>query len=175
MRSSRGSHRSARTGAPERLSEFVETLAGHLGGEWMQPQPVQRRIPLTIGAHSDTALRLAARYADRWSSYGGIGLEPAVALDRARVRNGRLDDLCREAGREPGSLQRSLLLGYPYVRETPWRSEDGFRDVVARWQAAGFDELVLYYPPTVGMPEGSVEKGLFERMLGEAAAVTRRT
>ena len=34
-----------------------------------------------------------------------------------------------------------------------------FRDVVERWSGAGFDELIVYYPPETGMPSGSVAPG----------------
>lgn len=151
-------------GGADRLVPFVEALVAHLDGDRLQPRPVQQRVPLTIGAHSPAALRLAARHADRWSSYGGVGLEPETALERARARNARLDELCAEEGRDPRTLTRSLLLGHRYVGETPWRSEDAFLDVVRRWGEAGMDELVLYYPATVQMPAGTVEDGLFERV-----------
>ncbi len=58
------------------------------------------------------------------------------------------------------------MLGYLYVRETPWRSEADFGEVVDRWRNAGMDELVFVYPPHAAMPEGAVEEGLFERVLG---------
>jgi hypothetical protein len=38
--------------------------------------------------------------------------------------------------------------------------------VTGRWRNAGFDELVFYYPPETGMPEGSVAPGVFERAFG---------
>ena len=58
---------------------------------------------------------------------------------------------------------RSVLLGYhASVRETPWRSDKAFADVVGRWRAAGFEEIVFYYPSDTNMPEGSVTSGVFE-------------
>jgi hypothetical protein len=62
---------------------------------------------------------------------------------------------------------RSALIGYPFVAETPWQSDDAFADVVGRWQDAGFEEIVFYYPPETGMPEGAVTPGVFERALSE--------
>jgi len=35
--------------------------------------------------------------------------------------------------------------------------------MVGRWSQAGFDELIVYYPPETGMPDGSVAPGVFER------------
>jgi alkanesulfonate monooxygenase SsuD/methylene tetrahydromethanopterin reductase-like flavin-dependent oxidoreductase (luciferase family) len=142
---------------------FVETTVQLLASESLQPRPLQRRIPLTIGGHGDEALRLAARHADRWSSYGGRGLTPEEAVRRGRERNERLTRLCEEHDRDPNALIRSILLGHPFVSETPWRSEEAFLDVARRWAGAGFDELIAYYPPETGMPDGSVAPGVFER------------
>jgi alkanesulfonate monooxygenase SsuD/methylene tetrahydromethanopterin reductase-like flavin-dependent oxidoreductase (luciferase family) len=154
---------------PERLARlraFVERTVDVLADERIAPRPVQRRIPLTIAGHARATLRLAAEHADRWNAFGGVGLSAEEGLRRCRELNERVTATCGEIGRDPASLVRSALLGYPFVAETPWRSEETFRDFVGRWEDAGFEELVLYYPPTTAMPEGSVEEGLFERMLG---------
>ena len=95
-----------------RASSFERTVEV-LGDDSLQPRPVQERIPLTIGGHSEEALELAARYADRWNTWGGPGLEPAEAVRRARERNDRLTTLCEQAGRDPTALTRSILLGLP--------------------------------------------------------------
>ena len=155
----------------ETFTELVERTVALLADESLQPLPVQQRISLTIGGHSEEALELAARHADRWNSYGGRGLQPEAALALARERNERLTGLCERAGRDPATLMRSILLGYPFVRETPWRSEDAFRDVVERWTGAGFDELVVYYPAETGMPEATVAEGVFERAVALAREV----
>ena len=141
---------------------FVERVVELLADESLQPRPVQARIPLTVGGHSDEALELAARFADRWSSWGGDDLEPAEALRLGRERNERLTELCEREGRDPGAVTKSILLGYRFVRETPWRSEDAFLEVAGRWAGAGFDELIVYYPPETAMPVGTVEQGVFE-------------
>jgi alkanesulfonate monooxygenase SsuD/methylene tetrahydromethanopterin reductase-like flavin-dependent oxidoreductase (luciferase family) len=150
-----------------RLRAFVERLAELLADERLAPRPLQARIPLTIAGHARATLRLAAEYADRWNAFGGYGLTAEEGLRRCRKRNERLTMICLELGRDPATLVRSALIGHPFVGETPWRSEAAFRDLVARWSGAGFDELILYYPPEWAMPAGSVEPGLFHRMLGK--------
>jgi alkanesulfonate monooxygenase SsuD/methylene tetrahydromethanopterin reductase-like flavin-dependent oxidoreductase (luciferase family) len=152
---------------PWSFAQFVGRTLELLDDESLAPRPVQARIPLTIGGHGDEVLELAARYADRWSSYGGKALEADTAIRRGRARNARLTELCELFERDPGSLTRSILLGYPFVRETPWRSPEAFHDVVERWSGAGFDELIVYYPPETGMPEGSVTAGVFEQVVRE--------
>lgn len=153
------------------FAEFVEVTLDRLGDESLQPRPVQQRIPITIGGHADDVLELAARRADRWSSYGGTGLEPQEAVRRGRERNARLTALCERLDRDPATLTRSILLGYRFVAETPWRSEDAFRDLVGRWTEAGFDELIVYYPPETGMPPDTVVPGVFERAIELAREV----
>jgi alkanesulfonate monooxygenase SsuD/methylene tetrahydromethanopterin reductase-like flavin-dependent oxidoreductase (luciferase family) len=157
---------------PHTFTSFVERVLELLGDGSVLPRPLQPRIPLTIGGHGTTALRLAARHADRWSSYGGDDLDPEEATRLGGERNQQLTRLCEQQGRDPGTLMRSILLGYPFVRETPWRSEEAFRDAVERWSRAGFDELIVYYPPETAMPEGSVEPGLFETVMGGRADLT---
>jgi alkanesulfonate monooxygenase SsuD/methylene tetrahydromethanopterin reductase-like flavin-dependent oxidoreductase (luciferase family) len=128
---------------------------------------VQERIPLTIGGISAPTLRLAAERAQRWCSYGGYNSDPIQAAAYARGHNELLDTFCRDNGRDPRSLRRAVMLGYLYVQETPWRSEEDYHLVVERWRAAGMDEIVWVYPPHAAMPDGAVEEGLFERMAGE--------
>jgi alkanesulfonate monooxygenase SsuD/methylene tetrahydromethanopterin reductase-like flavin-dependent oxidoreductase (luciferase family) len=154
--------------AQERLSRlraFVQRLVELLADERLSPSPVQERIPLTIAGHARETLRLAAEHADRWNAYGGYGLSAEEGLRRCGELNLRLTGICDEIGRGPSTLVRSALIGYPFVGETPWRSEEAFHDLVQRWAEAGFDELVLYYPPDWAMPAGTVSPGLFERML----------
>jgi len=148
----------------ERAALFVtwlERLVGLLADERLQPKVP---VPLTVAGHGPTILRLAASHADRWNAFGGFGLSAEDGLAKCRRDNERLDELCTETGR---TVIRSALVGYPFIAETPWRSKEAFQDFVGRWEDAGFEELILYYPWDWRMPEGSVEPGLPERMLGK--------
>ncbi len=139
------------------FGEWTERLTNLLGDERFQPKA---DVPLTIAGRGRTILSLAAKYATRWNTFGGVGLTPDEAVRRGRDDNERLDELCAETGR---SVLRSALIGYSFVGETPWSSDESFADLVGRWRDAGFEELVVYYPPETGMPEGSVAGGVFER------------
>jgi alkanesulfonate monooxygenase SsuD/methylene tetrahydromethanopterin reductase-like flavin-dependent oxidoreductase (luciferase family) len=151
-----------------RLRAFVERLDALLADERLRPEPLQARIPLTIGGTGRTALELAARYATRWSSSGGErGTQPDEAAAAAREQVSVLDALCADRGRDPADVTRSILVGHPLTGETPWRSEGAFRETVDRWRTAGMTEVVVYYPPETGMPGGTVEPGLFERIFAE--------
>ncbi len=146
------------------FTDWVGRLVELLADERLRPK---RPVPLTIAGRSRTALRLAARHAHRWNTFGGSGLSADEGLRRGRDDNARLDELCAEPGR---AVLRSALVGYPFVGETPWRSDEAFADVVGRWGEAGFEELIFYYPPTWAMPEGTVAPGVFERAFASQGA-----
>jgi hypothetical protein len=93
-----------------------------------------------------------------------VGLSAEAGLATAWRENERLEELCAEPGR---TVVRSALRAHALIAETPWRSEDAFHEFVGRWEEAGFDELIVFYPWDLGMPAGSVEPGLPERMLGK--------
>ncbi len=109
------------------------------------PLPVQRpRPPITIAAHGPKMLRIAAQYADGWSSFGGY--EVVTEEDFYRVtseRCARFDDLAAGFGRDPREIRHSLVCFPPL---TPWESTDYFSDMVGRFRAIGIDEFVLYWP-----------------------------
>ncbi len=153
----------------ERLEEQVAILDSLLRGEPVaydgryyrtaiteMPAPVQRpRPPLIVAAHGDRGLRLAARYADGWNVLGGqpyveaqdptkrVTLAEAVA--QTRRLNERLDAYCREAGRDPATVRRSVLAYRPAV--DPLSSLDAFDEYVGRYREIGIDEIVFYWPP----------------------------
>jgi alkanesulfonate monooxygenase SsuD/methylene tetrahydromethanopterin reductase-like flavin-dependent oxidoreductase (luciferase family) len=109
------------------------------------PSPVQRpRPPVTVAAHGPKMLRIAARHADGWSSFGGY--EVVTEDDFYRVtseRCARFDDLAAGFGRDPREIRHSLVCFPPL---TPWESTEYFTDMVGRFRAIGIDEFVLYWP-----------------------------
>jgi alkanesulfonate monooxygenase SsuD/methylene tetrahydromethanopterin reductase-like flavin-dependent oxidoreductase (luciferase family) len=142
------------------FARWIERLVELLADERLYPKSP---IPLTIAGRGPTILRATARFADRWNTFGGHGLSAEEALGDAREDMARLDEHCAETGR---TVLRSVLIGYPFIAETPWRSIDAFAEVVGRWEDAGFDEIVFYYPPETMMPPGSVTPGVFEAAYG---------
>jgi len=111
------------------------------------PLPVQRpRPPITIAAHGPKMLRIAARYADGWSSWGGYDVQTeqdfyAVTAQRCA----RFDELTAGFGRDPHGIRHSVVCFPPL---TPWESTEYFTDMVGRFRAVGIDEFVLYWPGT---------------------------
>jgi alkanesulfonate monooxygenase SsuD/methylene tetrahydromethanopterin reductase-like flavin-dependent oxidoreductase (luciferase family) len=143
----------------ERFREFVELVDLLLRQEMTEyegryfrcdrlesyPRPVQSpRPPITIAAHGPKMMKIAAEFADGWSSWGGYDVQTeddffAVTKDR----NARFDDLCSSYGRDPRGIRHSLVCFPPL---TPWESASYFEDLIGRYRSIGIDEFVVYWP-----------------------------
>ena len=110
----------------------------------LRPRPVQLpRPPFMLAAHGPRMLRICARYADRWNSFG-------TPEEMAR-RNRLLDEACERIGRDPTGISRSLCVevstnlasqGLPDV----WSSAGAFTEVVGRYGEAGVNEFIIDQP-----------------------------
>jgi alkanesulfonate monooxygenase SsuD/methylene tetrahydromethanopterin reductase-like flavin-dependent oxidoreductase (luciferase family) len=114
-----------------------------LDDAWLQPPPIQRpRIPILIAAHRPRMLRIAARYADQWDTFAAI---PGTATEGVEAdiadRISRLDDACREIGRDPTEIRRST-----WATREVLRSSDAYVDFVRRHHALGFTDFTTVLP-----------------------------
>ena len=104
-----------------------------------RPGPVQKpRPPLTIGAHGPRMLKLCAKYADAWNSFGSVA--------EVRERNRILDEKCVEVGRDPKSIIRSLYFWVARAGLDPWESVDAFQEMVGSYREAGINEFIVDQP-----------------------------
>jgi alkanesulfonate monooxygenase SsuD/methylene tetrahydromethanopterin reductase-like flavin-dependent oxidoreductase (luciferase family) len=119
----------------------------HLHDAIINPRPVQRpRPPLTIGAAGQSMLKIAARYADAWNLVpGGWETSPAQMLQHAVRSNRLLDEYCKEIGRSPFSVRRSVLIFGSEAREI-FDSPENFETVIKSYHTTGMTEFILYYP-----------------------------
>lgn len=155
-----------------RLAEALEIVDGLLRGAMTEyegryyrfeqasvsPGPVQNpRPPLTVGAEGPRTLRLAARYADRWMSFGGFASTPEEYEDSVEKRTRILEKHCEEIGRDPDSITRSLFVFHPL---DPWRSKGDFESIIERFSAMGFAEFIFPSP-------GSDEMVVFDHVVTE--------
>jgi F420-dependent oxidoreductase-like protein len=109
--------------APTRVSQLVETLeictklwtqdkASYRGKHYRiedavsSPKPVQEPLPIWIGGTKPRVMRIAARYA-QWFNMSNPG-QPAET--RIAELNEMLPEACKAAGRDPGTLKRSLFI-----------------------------------------------------------------
>jgi F420-dependent oxidoreductase-like protein len=96
------------------------------------PKPIQKPYPpIWIGAGGDQMMRLVARYADVWNVSGAS--TPEQAAEKSRM----LDDACRQSGRDPGAIRRSM--------QHMWDGRDRGRllDLVGRYLEVGFTEQII--------------------------------
>lgn len=102
-------------------------------GATINPKSVQQpRIPIWVAASGEKrALRLVARFADAWHSFGG----PEVLAARSQ----KLSRMAEDAGRDPAAILRSatLDLSQPF---------DKIRADAEAYRAAGFGYLICGWP-----------------------------
>ena len=104
---------------------------------------------LLLAAHGPRALALAAAVADTWNTYGGPAstqLDDDEYWGLLAAQAAGFSAQCAKAGRDPATVRRSVLLGFGRVR--PTRSVGAFLDAAARAEDLGFDEIVVYAPPS---------------------------
>ena len=110
-------------------------------GAGLAPLPVQRPIPVWIGAMSAPAYRRIGRYADGWFPQ----VAPGPQLDEARAI---IEGAAREAGRDPKAIgmegRVSFGAGGP----------EKLAEQAERWRAAGASHLSVN---TMGAGLGSVD------------------
>lgn len=141
----------------ERLEEAVELISRlstgepvtHTGrhyrtdGAQALPRPVQRTgIPLLIAAHRPRMLRLAARRADIWDTFATIdGTATEGVTSRLDERVAVFESACREVGRDPASVRRSIWVG-----SEPFDSAIAYEAFVDHHRALGFTDLMTGMP-----------------------------
>jgi len=98
-----------------------------------EPKSTQGKLPVLIGGSRPRMLRLTARYADIWNA-GGL-------VDDAFASNRQLDDFCREIGRDPSTIVRSISPPVNFLE-----SSDAFERHFRTYRDAGFTDFRLPWP-----------------------------
>jgi F420-dependent oxidoreductase-like protein len=101
-----------------------------------EPKPVQKpHPPITIGGGGEQlTLRVVAKHA-------GIYNVPGQNLETAKHKNEVLDRHCREIGRDPGEIRRSLQM----FMQSP-DDVSGMRDRIKSYQEIGIDHVCIGMP-----------------------------
>jgi probable F420-dependent oxidoreductase len=98
----------------------------------LNPPPVHGRLPILMGGGGDRFLRLVAEYADEWNFVG----DPGWVAQRGAV----LDAKCREIGRDPAEIARSVLVPRPgAVENADAYAEIGITHLIVTVAAPEFD------------------------------------
>jgi F420-dependent oxidoreductase-like protein len=153
----------------QRLDRFVEALrvlhgllrqpTTTLDGEYYQltdavcePKPVQDPLPILVGGGGERRmLRIVARYADVWNTWG----KPDLIAHKSAL----LDAYCAEVGRDPKSIARTAqaltVVRGPLPEGVPMPviggSPEQLAETVAEYREIGLDELIV--------PDGFLGKG----------------
>jgi F420-dependent oxidoreductase-like protein len=103
-----------------------------------EPKPIQRpRIPILVGAKGPRMLRFTARHADIWDA-DAAPTDPAEGRVPALLTE--LAAACREVGRDPATLRRSVW------SRTALRDADETRRFVRAYHALGFTDFYFKLP-----------------------------
>jgi len=133
----------------DRFDEGVEALVlllsqehSDLDGKYVQlrnarcePKAVQRpHPPIAIGGNGPTrTLRTVARFAQHWNSISGVAEWPAISAV--------LDERCAEIGRDPATIERSVMMHYD-----PAQPPEALAEQAAAFADVGVDIGVVYLP-----------------------------
>jgi probable F420-dependent oxidoreductase len=106
------------------------------------PKPVQSPLPLLVGTRSPRMLRITARYADEWNTWG--------TPETAGEHRAALIEACEKAGRDPAALRTSANAFVDLDADTPTPgrsalagSAEQLIETFGRYAEAGFDEFIL--------------------------------
>jgi alkanesulfonate monooxygenase SsuD/methylene tetrahydromethanopterin reductase-like flavin-dependent oxidoreductase (luciferase family) len=108
------------------------------------PKPVQRpRPPLTVAGASKGVRAVAVERAECWNTHGAFGVAPEDLIEHLATLNADVSVRCEVAGRDPGSLRRSVLL---LGSLSPWTAVGRLAELVDAMSPIGFEEIVLFWP-----------------------------
>ncbi|GMQ93944.1 MAG: LLM class F420-dependent oxidoreductase [Acidimicrobiia bacterium] len=111
--------------------------------------PRESRCPLMLGGHGPRTMRLAVDHADIWSAYATNSSQPEAFSEMLDL----LDSICRDVGRDPGSIGRSIgvFVVAPGVEPEAWvggkepiqGSESQITDTFLQFESMGCTRIEL--------------------------------
>lgn len=144
----------------------------HLLDAPMEPKPLQEHLPILIGGGGEkVTLRIVAKWADEWNTWG----RPEVLHAKGAV----LDRHCHALGRDPATVARSaqVIVYLDGMATASWRmpsvevSPDEMQDMLGRYEQSGVGEFIL---PDWNLGTGTARRDFMDRFLAEVAAPFRR-
>jgi alkanesulfonate monooxygenase SsuD/methylene tetrahydromethanopterin reductase-like flavin-dependent oxidoreductase (luciferase family) len=106
------------------------------------PKPVQSPLPLLVGTRGPRMLRITARHAGEWNTWGGP--------EQAGIRRAALIEACDKVGRDPATVWTSVnaFVGLdagtpPPGRTSVFGSAQQLADQFGRYAELGFDEFIM--------------------------------
>jgi probable F420-dependent oxidoreductase len=139
------------------------------------PKPVQTPLPILVGSGSPRMMRITARHADEWNTWGNV--------DVATQRSAAFDAACDAVGRDPATVRRSVQ-AMIFPTDDPSRaarsleaagaersiagSTDQLVDAIGRYDALGFDEFIV--PDFTLGRDASQRRDTYDRLRTEVFA-----
>lgn len=130
------------------LADEVTEFSGdhyRMTGAVADPKPIQRPLPLLVGTGSPRMLRITARFADEWNTWGA----PALARPRRQL----FEAACSAVGRDPESMHTSVQALVEVTDDAAVSGAAGDRTIagnaeqvgaqIDELEALGFDEFNL--------------------------------
>jgi probable F420-dependent oxidoreductase len=106
------------------------------------PKPIQSPLPLLVGTGSPRMLRITARHANEWNTWG----TPELAATRRTA----LTEACEQVGRDPATIWTSINVlvdldgtAPPPGRPTIFGSPQQLVDRLGQYAELGFDEFIV--------------------------------
>ena len=114
------------------------------------PAPVQTPLPILVGTSGNRMMRITARFADEWNTWGGV--------DMASGNRERFVAACESVDVDPASKRTSVqalvflvdgraeadeVLAGPMGSRSIAGTPDQIVDTIGRYSEAGFDEFIV--------------------------------
>jgi F420-dependent oxidoreductase-like protein len=161
------------------LSEKRSTFEGRyyrLTDAPLEPKPIQQPLPLLVGGGGEkVTMKIAARYAQEWNTWGN----PAIL----RHKIGVLERHCESLARDPREIKRSanamLMLDATPDQAAEARTSNRpviagsvreLQETIGEYQEAGVDELII---PDFNISDPAKRRDTYDRFIGEVAASFR--
>jgi alkanesulfonate monooxygenase SsuD/methylene tetrahydromethanopterin reductase-like flavin-dependent oxidoreductase (luciferase family) len=127
----------------------------------------QPRLPFAIAATGPRGMCLAADHGELWVTNGDRSHEgpPLPATAGAEIvgrQMGELDEICRERGRDPATLERLVLTGLSLA--SGLGSPADFEETQGRYAEVGVTDLVVHWPRASEPFAGNLAR--FEQIFG---------
>ena len=138
--------------------DLLESTLATMPAIWAKtnPKPARNPIPILMGGKgARRTLPLAAKHAAEWNL-------SRLDADEFRERSGMLDQCCRDIGRDPESIKRSVMTSYIIGRDRTDQLERAakVREVIPSLQAMTPEEVLDNRKDAwfVGTPEEVAER-----------------
>jgi len=140
-----------------------------------EPKPVQDRLPILVGTGGDRMLRITARHADEWNTWG--------RPDGAAERMAAMRSACERVGRDPATLRCSVqsivvvtdddeatrrVLNGPGGERAIAGRPDELVELLAAYRSTGFDEFIV--PDWFMGPTATARQEMLERFMTEVVS-----